>query len=159
MVLCPFPRSVKTVTDAPYAVSIVTTDSLRTSDSDTGEDIRLIFDGVDSANSEQLNHRKLISTPGNFVKVVDLRRTRLKYSRSTEDELNDASRLVLLPSRFEREGRVNFTICVCPLHGDTYDWMDIVRFVEVYRVLGQLIPFYHLLISRTGQRLQCVQVI
>lgn len=52
----------------------------------------------------------------NVVPVVDLRGRRKQYSRGPE---------------------VNFTICVPPLHHPHYTWMDIVKFIEINRILGK----------------------
>jgi len=57
----------------------------------------------------------------NLIPVIDLEKTRVQHHNK----------------------QVNFTICVGPIYKQTYDWQDVVKFIEIQRSLGaQKFIFY-----------------
>ena len=55
---------------------------------------------------------------------------------------DDLSLIPVTDLREERNSRtnksvVNFTVCVSTLFGSLYDWQDVLKFIEVNRVLGK----------------------
>ena len=91
--------------------------------------------------STQLRYAPIKSSAhrhGSIVNDLDLCSSGFKDKSWIKTRLSNAVPIVNLTEtrmRF-KSPPINFTLCVAPIFGTAYDWMDVIKFVEINRVLG-----------------------
>jgi len=141
MLLCALPSD--TAFQSPHHVSIVTMDYLRkystflngstnTSNSICKQkicDINILNVDIRNAtcnnylnntHNSNINNNTMdwacLWSSHNLIPVTDLRREKKHHKNAST---------------------VNFTVCVSPLFGESYDWQDVLKFIEINKQLGQ----------------------